>query len=300
MMDSRAILRRVGIELSNSGRIAHGPRVHRDSPRTASTIGLRSSPRWHRRQRAHRSRARARLHKRRSVGARPFHKDLKRLTQHHARPVYKEWMSQWNNAPWQNRKRGTGQDGSGGASTWSYWSGAWKNKTTDGKHKENSEGHGFPKYADMEVVGDAQHTAALATAQHGAGVTDSVSTEDTDFLKAVQKSLNQNRKLEARVRKLQEDGQKKANQWRLYEAKMKELYTQELARFQKDQDAIAKELAELEQQRSQALQSLLQLMDHKQVPATAMAGVEAATDRAWADFTRPCWRLRILSILPSC
>ena len=90
------------------------------------------------------------------------------------------------------------------------------------------------------------------------------------------------------MRKLQEDSQWKQNQWKMFEDNMKEMFTKEKAKHQKDQDAITKELRDLEVQKSSALQALSQILDTKHVPPmpAPMDATDASADRAWEDFTR--------------
>ena len=165
--------------------------------------------------------------------------------------------NQWQGAPWKHKDKSGGSDSS---NSWSYWSGAWKAKGQDWRRNQSTDGT-LVGYSNMEVptVGHSTVSIPAATVQ-GLHAGDAV---DGDFLKLVQKHLNSNRRLEGRLRKLQEDAQKKQAQWKAFESHMRDFFLQEKVKFQKDLEGITRETGDLEQQKRQALQALLHVLDNK-------------------------------------
>ena len=110
-----------------------------------------------------------------------------------------------------------------------------------------------------------------------------------EYLKAIQKSLNVNRRVEGRIRKLQEEQQYKSSQWDLFENHMREMFVKEKKKFQKDMEQVSKELGELEAQKNQALQALLLTIESRSVSAVPSAmevSVERADKAAWDAFVQ--------------
>ena len=132
--------------------------------------------------------------------------------------------------------------------------------------------------------------SALASEADSAAVLQTfseVSVPEGDYLKAIQKSLNQNRRVENRIRRLQDDCQKKKTQWKMYEAHMKELYVKEKSKYQQDLDTISRELAELESQKGQALQSLLHTIEARgPMEVEAPDALPQADNAAWDAFVQ--------------
>ena len=252
------------------------------SPFFAGAIPGPSSPAWHRRGRLRRAKARRRLHGCRHAALRPWARDLALLQRHHSRPVLKEFMgpkNQWQGAPWKHKDKSGGSDSS---NSWSYWSGAWKAKGQDWRRNQSTDGT-LVGYSNMEVptVGHSTVSIPAATVQ-GLHAGDAV---DGDFLKLVQKHLNSNRRLEGRLRKLQEDAQKKQAQWKAFESHMRDFFLQEKVKFRKDLEGITRETGDLEQQKRKALQALLHVLDnkHPQDMETEPTGAMRPADAAWDE-----------------
>ena len=181
---------------------------------------------------------------------------------------------QWQNTPWKGKQKYSDAD-NGYSGSWSFWPGTWKQRNQDARKTQQQENTPFPSYVDMTVSKQGVSTAALPLSVSQG--TDAGSPPDGDFLKTVQENLNSNRKIEGRLRKLNEDSQPKQAQWQQFEANLKELFMQERAKFQQDMEAIAKECQELEQQKSAALQALLVVLEQKNAHTSDMAVEKPAT-----------------------
>ena len=247
------------------------------------------SPPWHRRCRKRRSTARSRVHRRRAAGLPPARRDLRLLAEHHSCPAPREFMGPKGYNKWESwhGSKPKGRDQGTGGGAWSYWSGSWKTRTPDRQSSQHTE-MAFPAYAAMDVSTTASGSGAslaLAQSQTAPGQ-DPAQQMDGDYLKSIQKNLNNNRRVEGRIRKLQEEQIKKQTQWKMFESYMKELFIKEQKQYQADLEANAKELMDLEEQKTQALRSLLHTIENRQEP-----GMTAPADRPmeadpWAAFLR--------------
>ena len=239
------------------------------------------------------------MRKRRSQGRRPWVRDLLLLSQHHSKPCFRELVAdhmgpkntqQWQSAPWKGKQKHSDAD-NGYSGSWSFWPGTWKQRNQDVRKTQQQDTTHFPSYVDMTVSKQSMSTAALPlNVSQG---TDVGSSPDGDFLKTVQKNLNSNRRIEGRLRKLNEDSQHKQAQWQQFEANLKELFMQERAKFQQDMEAIAKESQELEQQKNAALQTLLEVLEQRNAPMSGMAVEKPASNAdaaAWDSFVSEAQR----------
>ena len=162
--------------------------------------------------------------------------------------------------------------------SWSYWSGSWrayrspKNKGQD-KDAAGSDATTFPGYSSMDVKGvSPTGNAPLAL---GAAL-ETTAGSNADYLKLVQKSINNNRRIEGRLRKIAEETDHKHAQWRAFEKHVQESYLAQRKQYQTDVDALAKEVGDLERQRAEAMQQLVDVVEARQSREAPDAPMPAA------------------------
>ena len=149
------------------------------------------------------------------------------------------------------------------SSYWSYWDGSWKQRSPKAKNQSDqhsSETMTFPECKAMEATNapnrDGVPSMVQSTAEHGLG-------GNAEYLKTVQKAINNNRRIEGRLRKITEDLQHKASQWKTFERHLQTVFASQRQQYQLDVEALNKEAADLEQQRVQALQQLMETVDRR-------------------------------------
>ena len=174
----------------------------------------------------------------------------------------------WKNPKAWSDDRGGWQDGSrqdGSHKSWSYWSGSWK-----ASPKSRAKGQGnyqFPAYDDEQK--DAQGLVAIAeqrTPQPGASSGPSLV------------AVNQARKLDGKLHKLQSDLEAKERQWQAYTLAMRKSYQQEKQRHAEAVQRLQDEIAEV---------SVLQQAAHdhiKPVAAASKALKDSGKDTAAVEF----------------
>ena len=114
---------------------------------------------------------------------------------------------------------------------------------------------------------------------------DASGTEDSDFFKQIQKSINSNRKVESRIRRVTEDLEKKHVQWRNFEKHLQHAYLTQKQKYQADVDNLTREAQELTSQKAQTLKQLLDTVETRDAPPALDAGMQvpARTDQeAWS------------------
>ena len=219
------------------------------------------SPGWHRRLRLRRSKARQLVRR-----GKDTKRALARLLLHHATPDKGSLVARYQCAfmgkhdqqkpPWHKN------------AYWSYWHGSWKQRTpkTKGRGADNDseEGH-FPGYDTMNVTSTSS-TASLPTTTTLA--MDQAGGQGQDYLKAMQKSINNNRRIGGRFRKITEDVETKKQQWKAFERHVQAVYLQQKKQFQQDMESLAREAKELEHQRVTALQQLMETVELQRAGGT--------------------------------
>ena len=171
----------------------------------------------------------------------------------------KGWQAQWK------------ASGDGQGQYWDYWHGAWPSKwdkpkgagKTIGKEVGKAD---FPKYNEMKINAKEQHGKDGDNPAAAQPAVTEPGDPKQDFLKAMQKALNANRKLETRARKLAEDKARKEQLWAEYEAKLKASYLEQLQVFQDDMKKLDGEMEQVQAQREEALQNVTSLAEHGEVP----------------------------------
>ena len=179
----------------------------------------------------------------------------------------------WKNPKAWSDDRGGWQDGprqDGSRKSWSYWSGSWK-----ASPKSRAKGQGnyqFPAYDDEQK--DAQGLVAIAeqrTPQPGA-------SSGPSLVQLVQAAVNQARKLDGKLHKLQSDLEAKERQWQAYTLAMRKSYQQEKQRHAEAVQRLQDEIAEV---------FVLQRAAHdhiKPVAAASKALKDSGKDTAAVEF----------------
>ena len=184
----------------------------------------------------------------------------------------KSWQGKW-------------QDGS--SKHWDYWQGAWPAwEKTKGKGKQaaaSSSAQDFPKYQDMVV----QETAGKHAEQNAQTVNKDLeaTSAQQDYLRAIQKALNSNRRLENKMRKLKEDRQRREQCWADYQKKLKASFLAQFKEFKADIERIDAELLQVSQQQQEAVELVSNLAEGGQLP-TRMDEDEVPTpeeESTWAQ-----------------
>ena len=125
--------------------------------------------------------------------------------------------------------------------SWQVWRGSWgsapwkqnASQPKGGKHKSKGNGKGKPQDKTFPAYDRAAPSDILVQ---------EVSAVTTDgLLSELQKAINQARKLEGQVRKLQSSKTEKVQQWQKWEADLKASYTRERNRFSKDMSKLEKD-----------------------------------------------------------
>ena len=117
------------------------------------------------------------------------------------------------------------------ASSWSYWQGSHASaKPTHTKDK-------FPTYSQVDVASVACSREAREED------TSQVNIPEDDSIKALQKALNMCRRLDGKLRKLQEARVHKQQQWEEYEKAMRQSFLQQKRAYKKDMEQIEKDVA---------------------------------------------------------
>ena len=146
---------------------------------------------------------------------------------------------------------------------WSYWHGSWKQRTPKAKGRNmegGSDDNQFPGYDTMSISATSSTAAMLVSSNPAA---DQLGGPGQDYLKAVQKSINSNRRIEGRLRKIAEDVDTKKQQWKAFEKHVQTVFLQQKRQFQQDMDGLAKEAKDLELQRVAALQQLMETVESR-------------------------------------
>ena len=200
----------------------------------------------------------------------------------------KGWQAQWQ------------ANGDGQGQYWDYWHGAWPGKWDKQKGAGKSAGKDggktdFPKYCEMKVT-NKDHAAKEADApNHTAATAMEIGDPKQDFLKAMQRALNANRKLEGRARKLAEEKARKEQMWEEYETKLKASYLEQLQVFQDDMRKLDGEMEQVRLQREEAMQTVTSLAESGEAPARLQEdpprAITAEQEDSWQKLlaTRP-WR----------
>ena len=174
--------------------------------------------------------------------------------------------------------------------SWQCWPGSWRSRQQrgQGQNQDKQAAQGawkdakFPSYSTMPVsdcTGDRQQkdTPSIEDEgqQHGA-----------DLLKAIQQVNRNNRRLEARLRKVAGDLHQKHAQWEAFQKEMQATFCQERQSYKTDVYNLERELAEVRQSKGAALRQLLDLTDSDKVARGSMnrpAAMEVTPDgkQAW-------------------
>ena len=213
-----------------------------------AAIGKSSSPPWHRRLRQKRSSARRRV--RQGIHKSP---DLALLAAHHGTaPSHQHWLLRIKNSledrgdPYSGYGitmtwgKGYNQDGSP-SQPWQVWRGSWGSapwkqsaaQPKGGKNKSKGGGKGKPQEKNFPACDHSTPSDILVQ---------EVRTVPSDsLLSELQKAINQARKLEGHVRKLQTSKTEKVQQWQKWEADLKASYCRERSRFCRDMNKLEKD-----------------------------------------------------------
>ena len=175
-----------------------------------------------------------------------------------------------------------------GSKHWDYWHGswssAWDRKAANATSSGAGNGKEFPKYFEMAGGGEP---AAKETEDGGLLEAADADMEPSHqgFLRALQKALNNSRKLEAKSRKMQIEKQKKIGLWREFESRLKATYFEQMKVFQEDMKRLDQEIENALKQKKDALQQVTDLAERGdvQVPeASAPAtGASLEEEQSW-------------------
>ena len=160
------------------------------------------SPNWHRRARKRRSQ------KQQKAGRAPWRRDIAFWASHHSRPYQnlpcmgkqgKGWHAQ---TPWRDDKGG---QSSGSQANWSLWQGSWRSRgNKDYEQKEKTTRQQFPAYNQIKLQDGA---GASRSAELMLEASETEDAPGQDFVKLLQKLLNNARRVDTKMRKLEADHQ---------------------------------------------------------------------------------------------
>ena len=247
-----------------------------------SVIGLhRRSPTWHRRARATRSKARRRVRRQRTADLPIRRGDLLRLAAHHAGPSLLNHMGKrGQNQGWQVADQEWSRDHSWDGPRWQLWRGGmyvspkakagqpWKppGKGKGKKGPDNGTRTAFPSYDDRKPA----EMAIVPLSEKRLEGTASGNEGANNIVRTVQSAVNQARKLDSKVQRLQREFAERKLQWDAYVDEMKQTLQKEKSRFISDQNTTAQALREAQEAQSAAhLQLQHSLVAKGQEPATA-------------------------------
>ena len=211
---------------------------------------MAASPSWHRKQRARRATARARIHKSRRAGKPPRVADLFLLASHHTRPVYSELPRMGKQGSQAQKGQGWQQNGYGSAG----WHGApWRQPW--GQGAEASQSVATMRYDQVVLSGNATLSKPNADA-HG----DAVPMNVTQL---VQKAVNVSRKASNKVKRLEQEIALKQQQWEEFQKMLKQAFRSQLTQYETDVSRLEKDLGEAKQSAAEAEQKLKEVtMQH--------------------------------------
>ncbi|CAE7598379.1 unnamed protein product [Symbiodinium natans] len=175
-----------------------------------------------------------------------------------------------------------------GNGKWAYWSGSWaaaspKHRGQAPWHSWKSDGNQntgkeqpFPTYTKMAIAGASGNQDAQASSLGGAGT--------DDFIKHLQKAINDSRKLTSKLQKLSQDRQMKTSQWDAFQAELRKNFISQKKAFEADMAKIEREYVEAERQRDTAMINIRTLASHgKTIEAKPEPTVTAEEAAAWRD-----------------
>ena len=191
----------------------------------------------------------------------------------------KQGKQGWYNntqAPWRGQ---AGQQGSDSSSSWAYWPGSWRARHKDGTDQSSVK---FPAYSQTPV---SQATETSVNIAPLIALDDSSSV--AVCMRDLQKALTACRKSENRMRKISETRATKEQQWMQYQKEMKQAFLQNKRQFQKDLDALDKDLQQALQQSHAAISQVQSLAQgHAAAPATLepVAMETQEEEDSWLNF----------------
>ncbi|CAE7429102.1 CAPN15 [Symbiodinium sp. CCMP2456] len=190
---------------------------------------LRSPP-WHRHIRRRRSLARQRVRAALSRGTVPRSRDVLLLNLHHSRPAYPMGggrKKQWSQAEWQEWQQGGRQGGQSGGRSSRLWSGAWASASPLARGAER----GAERYDRMPVRPAQSSTAAPKTEN-------AVTGADSELNRELQRSLTVAKKADIKIRKLQEEKERRAAQWDAFVLESRKKFLQQRKQYAQDIERI--------------------------------------------------------------
>ena len=230
------------------------------------------SPNWHRAARRRRAKARKRVWKARRQGAAPPARDLRELAEHHSRPGYRELQEPMGKAG----KWGAGwksQTSYHGHEAWPEYYGSHSDYYGR-PHKWTAEpsGSAFPTFEMMTVgraKGDSQDPHAPAAEGPGG---------NGDFVKHVQKLVNNVRRAEQKMRKQVAEQQQTDEKWAQFQKELKTAFMKERTKYKDRMDRLLKEKEEARAAQENAVEELYKMLADPQAYIQAPTDTEPAQD----------------------
>ena len=236
--------------------------------------GTPSSPSWHRKVRAKRSRTRAKVRQGRAISwSAAF-----RLARHHGTdPAFgkrlmgrsgKTQAQPWHDEPQQTgswkapKEAGQGQRGR----PWRYWSGSWGSPASKAK--------AAPRYDQIQLKEESAGPRGVATEMTPA------SERPVALMQAVQRALTASRKADARMRRLREEKTRRERQWQQWAEEAKASYHQQKKAFESDIQKLEGDMEETAATGRAAADKVTQLVVHG-LPSEPTAMEVPMEDASW-------------------
>ena len=213
------------------------------------------SPAWHRHLRGLRSRIRRRIRSREKVTL----PHLRLILEHHGTaPAQRQLLQRLymgrgkkqpaGHRPWRPSTTGSegwqddhhGQHGGG----WALWQGSWKASPRAQPRQPRAAQNEFPPYDEgwQQAAGVMDVSTSTSLPR-----TRPTSTPGGGLVHDVQSAINQARKLETRLQKLQKEALQKGRSWDAWVLRMRTSYSRESERHQSEQRRLAAEIREVEE-----------------------------------------------------
>eukprot|EP00439_Symbiodinium_sp_Y106_P018026 s1714_g2.t1 len=216
------------------------------------------SPPWHRRQRLKRQKARTRVQAARRRNLAPSRADLWLLHLHHSGPAYRELRhvhSSMGKKP-QWHEDWYGRQSYAADSSWQDPS--WRRSRT--KSQSNGQDRwAFPTYDAMDLENfDGEGHREIVQAQ----VDKKPTSSSNNLVAFTQKSINQIRKSEGRIRKAEADKKSLEEKWDRYQKMMQETFVQERAKHRENLEKLNGDIKQQMANKEAAVVELYEVLAH--------------------------------------
>ena len=190
------------------------------------------SPSWHRRLRTKRSKARTRSRWAKQQGFAPAAKDSARLFFHHAGGAGEGMGKNWNK---NKSSQSWGKKDTYDERAYRYWSGSW---SVSLRHTASPSA----RYDKVKIP--EPNTTSKVDALHPWRATDKEASGQMALMNAIQRSLTSARKADGRMRRLQDEKQRRQQQWDQWVKEQKINYHKQRKQFEADITKIDQDLAQ--------------------------------------------------------